>query len=210
MNTTIFGKRRQGKSTLAMALAVTWHNRVIVFDPNDQLPIIGSVSVGELASWISSHPENGSYQFVRVGPFDTEDVPDEFAGFSSSLWECRGVSIIVDEAHMLQGGNSLDPNLDRWNRRSTSDVAVIQTTHRIVDAHPDSRYHADHVFFFYAYLSRELKTIRENFGDDTARLVPGLRPHQVVHWTKAAGGIPVVEVWPDGREWFIDLENENQ
>lgn len=210
MNTTIYGKRRQGKSTLALALATTWHNRVVVFDPNDQFPILRSISVGELSAWVDAHPENGSYQFIRVGPFDTEDVPDEFNNFSAALWERRDLSIIIDEAHMLQGNNSLDPNLDRWNRRSTADVAVIQTTHRIVDAHPDSRYHADNVFFFYADLSRELKTIRENFGDRTAMLVPKLHPHQVVFWTKAVGGRPVAEVWPDGNEWFINLENQNQ
>lgn len=210
MNTTIFGKRRQGKSTLALALAVTWHNRVVVFDPNDQMPIIKSISVGELSAWLESHPDNGTFQFVRVGPFDTEEVPDEFANFSAVLFERRGISVIIDEAHMLQGGNSLDPNLDRWNRRSTADVAVIQTTHRIVDAHPDSRYHADHVFFFYAFLTRELKTIRENFGDAVAVEVPKLKPHQLVHWMKEAGGIPVIEIWPDGSEWFVDLENENR
>jgi hypothetical protein len=117
--------------------------------------------------------------------------------------------VIVDEAHMLQGSNSLDPNLDRWNRESSSDVEVIQTTHRIVDAHPDSRYHADNVFFFYAYLPRELKTVSESFGSDVASALPKLGKHQLIHWHRAPGGIPVWIVWEDGSDWYIDLENNN-
>lgn len=207
MNTLIYGTRKQGKSTLAVALAVAEHNRVLIFDPRGTFPIFKSFSIADIPERL--RVDSGNLQFTRVGPFDTDEVSEAFAEFTRVTREHENISVIIDEAHMLQGGNSLDPNLDRWNRESSSNVAVIQTTHRIVDAHPDSRYHADNVFFFYAYLPRELKTIRESFGEDVALAVPRLKKHQVIHWHKATGGIPVWIVWEDGREWFIDLENNN-
>jgi len=207
VNTLIYGTRKQGKSTLAVALAVSEHDRVVIFDPRGTFPVFQSFQIEEIHGRLASH--RGGIQFTRVGPYDTDEVSDAFAEFTRVTREQENISVIVDEAHMLQGGNSLDPNLDRWNRESSSSVAVIQTTHRIVDAHPDSRYHADNVFFFYAYLPRELKTIRENFGDDVAQMVPSLKRHQVIHWHKATGGIPVFVVWERGEEWYIDLENNN-
>lgn len=213
MNTLIYGKRRQGKSTLALALAMSEHPVTVVFDPNDQFPNIERIS--DMESWLGNsrrETSDGKPILVvgRVGPIDTGEVSIEFGLFMNHLWEERDISIIVDEAHMLQGSNSLDPNLDRLNRRSAASVLAIQTTHRIVDAHPDSRYHADDVYFFYAYLPRELKTIRENFGEDVALEVPKLKPFQVIHWHKATGGVPEWEVWEDGSEWFIELGNDNQ
>lgn len=207
MNTLIYGTRKQGKSTLAVALAVSQHDRILIFDPRGTFPIFRSFPISEVDERIRSY--RGGLQFTRVGPFDTDEVTEAFAEFTRVTREHQNISVIIDEAHMLQGGNSLDPNLDRWNRESSSSVAVIQTTHRIVDAHPDSRYHADNVFFFYAYLPRELKTLRENFGSDVADAIPRLKRHQVIHWHKATGGIPVWVVWENGDDWFIDLENNN-
>lgn len=206
MNYLIYGKRKQGKSTLALALAASEHKSIIVFDPNDQFPLISSVEVDTIPSWLERRTDG--FRLVRVGPFESAEIPKRFAEFSSCLWDAHDISIVADEAHLLQGAGWLDENLDRWNRRSAGDVAFIQTTHRIVDAHPDSRYHADHVFFFYAYLARELKTLRDNFGD-VAEYVPLLKPFQVIHWHKEAGGVPHYAVWPDGHEWYIDLENSN-
>lgn len=208
MNTLIYGTRKQGKSTLAIALSVAEHDRVFIFDPRGTFPIFKSFQLGDIPERVASY--RGGLQFTRVGPFDTDEVSEAFAEFTRLTREQKDISVIIDEAHMLQGGNSLDSNLDRWNRESSSSVAVIQTTHRIVDAHPDSRYHADHVFFFYAYLSRELKTIRENFGDDVAAAIPRLGKHEVIHWYKAPGGIPVWIKWADGDDWYIDLENDNE
>lgn len=208
MNTLVYGTRKQGKSTLSLALAIEAHPRVVIFDPNNQYPLIVSIDILDLDEWLQTH--NGSnYQLVRVGPFDTTEIWDIFAVFSEALWHERNISIIIDEAHLLQGSNSMHPDLDRWNRRSSSSVLVIASTHRIVDAHPDSRYHADDVFFFYASLDRELKSIRENFGGTVAVAIPRLTRYQVIHWAKKPGGIPVWYVWDNGADWFIDLENEN-
>lgn len=209
MNILIYGKRQQGKSTLGLALAVR-RQRVIIWDPNNQYPLFASIPIERIPEWLRAGTETRqSWSIVRVGPVSTEDVESLFLQFSDLLQDERDIAIVIDEAHMLQGQGWLDPALDRWNRRSPSSVDVIQITHRIVDAHPDSRYHAHHVFFFFAYLPREIKTIRENFGEDVSLAVPTLGPHQVIHWTKQAGGLPAWYTWQDGQEWYIDLENDN-
>lgn len=217
LNDLVYGTRKQGKSTLALGLAIERNHRVVVFDPNGQYPLIQSVPVEHLAEWLyDSHPEQENtaaipgYWVVRVGPFDTEQVPIAFEQFSEILFEQPDLSVIVDEAHMLQGKGWLDPNLDRWNRRSPASVTVIQTTHRIVDAHPDSRYHADNVFFFFSDNELELRTIAKSFGVEVAEQVPRLGLHQVLHWWREAGGFRRWSVWKDGSEWFIDLKNKNQ
>lgn len=215
MNDLIYGTRRQGKSTLALSLASERSKLIVIFDPNNQFKVVRSVDIQDLPEWLSqSRLELServvSFSVIRVGPFDTEQIAKAFEQFSEILFNESDISVIVDEAHVLQGVGWLDPNLDRWNRRSPASVTVIQTTHRIVDAHPDSRYHADNVFFFFSDNQLELKTIAKNFGKDVADVVPTLKAHQVLHWWREIGGIRKWSVWPDGREWFIDLENENR
>jgi hypothetical protein len=215
MNDLLYGTRRQGKSTLGLALAVERSRRVVIFDPNGQYPVIQAIRIDDLPNWLADSSaaliENPrGYHVVRVGPFDTEYVPIAFDQFSEVLYQVNNLSVIVDEAHMLQGPQSLDPNLDRWNRRSPASVTVIQTTHRIVDAHPDSRYHADNVFFFFTDNELELKTISKHFGAEVSKAVPTLGLHQVLHWWREKGGFRRWSIWKDGGEWFIDLENENR
>ncbi len=208
MNTLIYGTRKQGKSTLAVALAVNAHDRVLIFDPRGTFPVFRAFEIEDIPGRLDAH-EEGQIQITRVGPYDTDEVSDAFSEFTRVSRDREDISVIVDESHMLQGANSLDPNLDRWNRESSSSVEVIQTTHRIVDAHPDSRYHADNVFFFYAYLPRELKTVRESFGEDVALALPTLKRHQLIHWYRAPGGVPVWIRWDNPNDFYIDLENNN-
>jgi hypothetical protein len=212
MNDLIYGKRKQGKSTFALADAITRNRRVVIWDPNNMYPLIRSIHLDMLPDWVSEsrETESGKFNLVRVGPLPIMDLmPDYFAGFSDILLGERDISIIVDEAQMLQGPQWIDPNLDRLMRQSPASVALIQTTHRIVNAHIDSRYHADNVFFFFADLPKELKTIAGEFGERTAELVPTLKPYQLVRYYRVRGGIPRVELWDDGARWYIDLENGN-
>ncbi len=215
MNDNVFGVRRQGKSTLAMALALERNHRAAIFDPNGQFTVIRSVPIEELPMWVEDSRktllrEPSSYCIIRVGPFDTEYVEEAFGQFSEILFAVPDLSVIVDEAHMLQGINYIDPNLDRWNRRSPASVLVVSTTHRIVDAHPDSRYHSDNVFFFFTDDELELRTISKKYGPEVAEQVQRLKLHQVLHFWREEGGFRKWSVWDDGSEWYVDLENENQ
>jgi hypothetical protein len=210
MNCLIYGVRRQGKSTLALSLAITHHRRVIVFDPNDQFPILQSIPLSTLPDWLLDSRETPGFVLARVGPFNTDGLEEDFEYFAAALYNEPDISIIVDESHMLQSANSIHPDLDRFNRRTPANVCVIQTTHRVVDCNVRSRYHADHVFFFYAELDKELKEIRANYHPRVADLTPHLRPHQLVRYSRAVGGLPIIEQWNDSQAWFIDLGNHNQ
>jgi len=214
MNDVVFGTRRQGKSTLSLALGLERNRRVVIFDPNGQFTVVRSVRIEDLPQWLTEseqqlqeHPS--SFCVVRVGPFDTEYVEQAFDQFSEVLFQVPDLSVIVDEAHMLQGVNYIDPNLDRWNRRSPASVLVVATTHRIVDAHPDSRYHADNVFFFFTDDELELRTISKKYGPEVAEQVKRLELHQVLHFWRELGGFRRWSVWTKGDEWYIDLENQN-
>ena len=216
MNTTIFGKRRQGKSTLALALAVAKYRRVIVWDPNDQLPLIKAVDPSELSfSFDPGHSQTG-FTFARIGPFNTDEIEERFSEFAEALyqeWEATPgghMSVIVDESHLLQGPNWIHPELDRMVRRAPGDVHLIQTTHRIVDSTPTNRYHADNVFFFFAGdLEGERKMLARNFGEKTAIIVPTLKPFHALYWKRAPGGRIELEHWNDPAEWYINLGNQN-
>ncbi len=206
MNVLIYGKRRQGKSTLALGLGLAFSRRVLIFDPNDQYPRIAQV---DPRKWLTETQELDKIYLGRVGPFDSSEIEDQFHDFADAIYQVSNVSIIADEAHMLQGQGWIHPDVDRLNRRSPQSVSFIQTTHRIVNAHPDSRYHADHVFFFRADLPREIKTISENFGPQVAEVVPTLGPHIVLHFWREKGGIPHFATWENPSDWYIDLGNQN-
>lgn len=211
MNVLIYGKRRQGKSTLALALSLAFSRKVLIFDPNDQYPRIVRVNPDEWFSQIKEEEEDGEHRIHlgRVGPFDSDEIEERFSEFSESVYSVPDISVIADEAHMLQGQNWIHPDVDRFNRRSPKSVVFLQTTHRIVNAHPDSRYHADHVFFFRADLPREIKTIGENFGPEVASVVPILGPHEALHFWREKGGIARYSTWDKPVEWYIDLGNQN-
>lgn len=215
MNDSVYGTRRQGKSTLALALATERNPRTVIFDPNGQYTVIQAISIEALQKWlvtsekqIKDYPK--SFAVIRVGPFDTEDVVPAFEQFSFILFGQPDLSVIVDEAHMLQGTNYIDPNLDRWNRRSPASVLVVSTTHRLVDAHPDTRYHADNVFFFFADDELEVRTISKKYGPEVAEAVAKLELHQVIHFWRETGGYRRWSIWTDPADWFIDLENGNK
>lgn len=214
MNDSVYGTRRQGKSTLSLALSLERNRRVAIFDPNGQFPLIEAVRIEDLPQWLADTMDREGrivpgYHVIRVGPFDTQEVEERFAEFSEILFGQPNLSVIVDEAHMLQGVNYIDPNLDRWNRRSPASVLVTATTHRIVDAHPDSRYHADNVFFFFTDDELEVRTITKKYGAEVSEQVKRLQLHQVLHFWREIGGYRKWSVWDNGDEWFIDLENEN-
>lgn len=206
MNVLIYGKRRQGKSTLALSLSLAFHRRALVFDPNDQYPLIARV---DPRKWIVETSELDKVYLGRVGPFDSDEIEEEFKAFAEAVYGIGDISLIADEAHMLQGQGWIHPDVDRFNRRSPQNATFIQTTHRIVNAHPDSRYHADHVFFFRADLPREIKTIGENFGPEVAAAVPVLGPHELIHFWREKGGIPRFSTWLNPAEWYINLGNNN-
>src|SRR5689334_8811743 len=98
MNVLIYGVRRQGKSTLSLALALAVNSRVAIFDPNNQFPLIQSTSMDGLRTWVewSENRKPADIALIRVGPFDSEEIAERFQNFSEILFEVPNLSVIVD------------------------------------------------------------------------------------------------------------------
>lgn len=213
----ILGKRQQGKSTLSFVLATEAHDRVLIFDPSGNFPLVKRIRTEDVGEWLVSHrePEPGvSNHYARVsGNWKTSEMPAEFEAFSEQIFHDdifeHNLSVIVDEAHILQGPNYVDPCLDRMQRKIPADSTLIETTHRIVDTDVNTRYHVNVFFFFYTDLPREIKKYREDFGD-VAEAIQKLKPHEVIEWKRPQGNAPEWEVWDNPEEWYIDLKNENK
>ncbi len=211
----IYGKRQQGKSTLAFSIAIAEHNRVVIWDPSGNFPVVRRIEISEVAEWLRfTRDDKKDYHFARVTGFKTEEIEGRFAEFSEQLFHGddfeQGVSVIVDEAHMLQGANYVNPSLDRMQRKIPSNSTLIETTHRIVDTDVNTRYHVQVFFFFYADLPRELKKIAEDFGPDVAAEIPKLKRFEVIQWERPQGQKAKWEVWKNPSEWYIDIGNQNQ
>lgn len=212
----IYGKRKQGKSTLAFSLGIADHTRVLIWDPSGNFPKVRTIPVDGVRDWLKKFrysEKQSEYTFARVTGFRTEEVPEAFAEFCDQLFDGdvfeHNVSVIVDEAHMLQGRNYVDPNLDRIQRKIPTDSTLIETTHRIVDSDVNTRYHVDTFFFFYADLDRELKKVKEDFGPELAERIPTLKRFEVIEWTRPQGQQPVMILWENPEEWYVDLGNQN-
>src|SRR5690242_3750530 len=102
----IFGRRRQGKTTLALHLALAMPGGVAIYDINSQVErFAGSTTsdIGLFGNWIGDSP-------IRVLVYRPQrDVWGEFDGFAETLWHKRGFTLLIDEASQLQSASSAHP-----------------------------------------------------------------------------------------------------
>lgn len=198
----IIGRRRQGKSTLALSLARAYDRTTIVFDPNDQF---GAVPIIEdLVVWMGDSDERS------IGRIVPSEKPDEaFSDIAAVLdggrWNWSDYVLIVDEASMLMSPSWIHPNLERYARTAPKDVRIILTTHRPVDIHSLIRGLATDWYIFQQVLARDLKAIEDQFGADIAALTKGLPLYNVLHYWTEAGGTPAHVVWDKPADWYIDI-----
>lgn len=211
MQALVLGRRRQGKSTVALAIAASQNNTTIIFDPNAQFcgfPTTSSVAEVErfLSATIESHARN--VVVFRPQPGLTAE---DFTALTDMLWGWDDFSLIIDEAAALQKPAYLHPNLERLVRQAPAGVVVIQTTHRIVDIHRLCRMLASDVWFFYVRQNdADLKTVQAEYCAEVAELIPYLRRYECLHYWLADGGAQRYAVWDDPKAWYVDLDNSNQ
>lgn len=201
MLSVIIGRRRQGKSTLALSLAMSREKTIIVFDPNDQygnLPVIQ-----DMAEWM---PKTTPESIGRILPSDLIPDWEALAQFlDGGAWTWGEYVLILDECSMLMTSQKLHPNLERYARTSPKDVDVILTTHRTVDVHTLFRALATDWYIFHQHLDRDLEVIADNFGVDVAEAARTLPEFQPIHFWLAKGGTPEWSIWDDPRAWFVDI-----
>lgn len=202
----IIGRRRQGKSTLAFALAKSQKRTVIIFDPNDQFCNVPPIRLDELDE-IMEHttPET----VIRIVP--TDPIPDwehlcEI--LDGGNWRWGDYVLIGDECSMLMSAK-LNPSLERYARTAPKDVRLILTTHRMNDTHVLFRSLATDWFIFHQYQERDLETTGDNMGSEVATATTNLPDYHVLHWWIESGGRPQWSVWDRPKDWYHDIGRRN-
>lgn len=201
MLTVIIGRRRQGKSTLALALAKNTGKTVIVFDPNDQYGNLEIIT--NLGEWMAAANEQSVGRILPTEP--VADFETAVAELDGGNWKWGEYVFIVDECSMLMTPSKVHPALERYARTSPKDVDTILTTHRSVDVNTLYRALATDWFVFHQYLDLDLEYLEDQFGAEFAEQCKVLGLYQVNHHWLAPGGEPVSEIWADPQEWFIDI-----
>lgn len=202
MLAVIVGRRRQGKSTLALALAKAKRQTILIFDPNNQFGAIPAID--DIETWLESADEKSIGRIIPNPP--VEDAWAELADIlDGGKWEWAEYTLILDEASMLMSPHQLDDRLERFARTSPKDVHLILTTHRARDINPLFRALATDWFVFQTNIALDIETLRKNFGDEMAQIVPTLPKYHVAHYWLSDGGEPKIDVWNKPLEWYIDI-----
>lgn len=198
----IFGRRRQGKTTLGLHLAMAGSGGVAIYDINSQIerfPKNTTSDLGLFANWLDASDE-------RVLVYRPQrDVWGEFDGFAEILWHKRGFTLFIDEASQLQSASGAHPWLDRFVRMcSARDVQIIQTLHRPRDAATLCRSLATDWYVFRTTLESDLDVISEHCGGSLSEQVGRFAEgnHHALHWDDALGQADILSS-PD--QWFEPL-----
>lgn len=201
MLSVIIGRRRQGKSTLALALARGEKRTTIVFDPNNQYENLEIIQ--DIAQWMETSSPDSVGRIVPTDP--KTDWEALTAVLDGGTWNWGEYTLIVDECSMLMSPSYVHPILERYARTCPKDVSLILTTHRTVDVNTLFRALATDWFIFNQHLDRDLENIEDNFGKEIATTAKSLPNFHVIHFWLDPGGEPKWDVWSDPAEWYIDI-----
>lgn len=203
MNALVFGRRKLGKSTLALHLACSAAPGVIIFDPNGQFdcglilsdPLDLQLALDEKTPLIVYRPIN--------------DVQSEFSELAAILWPYRNFALLIDEGSQVQTFSKPLPMLDRFVRLSnTHSVHLIQTMHRPVDAATICRSLATDWYMFRSTQESDLKAIEERCGEEVRELVSTIAGEQgkgnpYVHWDDNVAQFELVQ---DSAAWYQQMK----
>lgn len=199
MNGLAFGKRHQGKTTLALHLARQLDVTLCAFDINRQFHFSPDSAVSTEDD-VRALLLAGEREIIfRPGL----DVKADFEALSRALCDWQDLVILVDESSRLQGANWLHPWLDELIRRSDSErVHLIQTLHRPSDAANICRALASDWYIFHTTQPASLGCIADQCGREVAELAVSLGPREFVHWNDDR---ETFEQVTDPESWFESL-----
>jgi hypothetical protein len=184
-----------------LALAKQTGRTTVIFDPNDQyedIPIIEN-----LGEWMAEATPESVGRVVATDP--VPDFEEMVAELDGGVWKWSDYAFVIDECSMLMSPSHLHPGMERYARTSPKDVAVILTTHRIVDVNTLYRSLATDWFVFQQYMELDLDYLNNQFGPEFAAKCKALGQFHVMHHWLAVGGVPESEEWDDPAEWFIEI-----
>jgi hypothetical protein len=208
----VIGRRRQGKSTLSLAIARRFHTAIIIFDPNAQFngyPVF--TETDRLLAYMREYK-----CFIAVFRPEPGQVEEDFTALVEALKPYGNYALIVDEAASVQRAYGLNKELEWLMRQAPRDgvrgangemldVSVIQNAHRVPDIHSLCRGVATDWFLFQTSLQRDLDAIEKQFGRDIAQTVPTLQRWHCVHVWQGYDGRIQYAIWRDPSEWYIRI-----
>jgi AAA+ ATPase superfamily predicted ATPase len=203
----IYGRRRQGKSTLALSIALSRSDTVVVFDPAN---MYGNLPVHVLSDYDSFDAAIEVDKVFRIVPSDPAAAWEELSDYlDSGSFRWRDYVLIIDEISLIQSPHYLPVSLERFVRLAPKDITVIVTTHRPVDTHNLLRSLAYDVFVFQTNLKRDLNYFADNYSPQLAAIATELGPHEVAHFWLGKGGKVCIERWSDPTLWYVDIGRKN-
>jgi len=181
--TLVAGQPRQGKSTLALAVARQDHNRIIVLDPV-RSPALSSVrgvsSWVELAKWLVSPPASGDRWEIAL----RSPNPADYVETLRYAEHYRFVVLLVDEVLTFTSDREALPWLVKVARTGANfgggaGVMLILTAQRPYDIPPDVRACMTRLLMFATREPGDLEYIsRFTLDPELAERVAGLAPHK--------------------------------
>lgn len=173
-----YGRKKTGKTRLAMHKAALRSPRVAVFDPSGEYDVTIIPANGEDldAAW-----EAGFTPLIYRAEGD--DVREDFSKFARMVWRAGDCVAVINEASELQSSQSVHPELSRLCRMGRHvGIDVITTQHVMRDTYPTLHSIADHLIFFRLTLDKDLKRISEVIGDRAAEEVSRLPNFHYLDW----------------------------
>jgi hypothetical protein len=206
MKGLVFGISQSGKSTFALALALSFRKQLIIWDANEVF--IGVVkspvyTLGDLQDAIEKKEPIIVYDASGVG-----DKPTEFEDFAKVLEQYDGHTLLIDESGDIQRATGPNHGLDRLLRRAgRRGNDVIETTHRPADIATLNRQLTTDVFLFFMWNKKGLKSVTDEFGENVAEAEAALPPdgYAFIHLDPHTGNFVVVD---EPEAWYINLDEE--
>jgi hypothetical protein len=205
----VFGRREQGKTTLAYWMARRAGPRLI-FDPRGLIRLRSTVTHRIDLREAADELRAGERAEVVYTPYE-DDLATAFTRFCglARRWVFddprRPLAVLVDEVAFV----STDDLAFQWLLRcsSRSIVHVFVTGHRPVDVRPNVRAIADHWLLFAMRQEHDLQVLDERCSVEAVREVRTLQPRQFVQWDDTQARH---KVFKNPQEWYIDLDPHNE
>lgn len=208
------GRRRQGKSTLALYTAMKISEEtgcgIFIFDPNAQYKRFRTVhTVSDLLTAIEEAREAKKIEDRIIVYRPLGDVQEEWEQFADAIWPFGNYVVIIDEAHNIQKPTYIDLKLSRLIRQAPTDtdapetVHILQNVHRPSDTHGLVRSQATHFYIFRSTLPADLDVLEDNCGTEVAEIVSSLPKHHYLIFDVDKEEYTVVN---NPESWKIELK----
>jgi len=204
----VIGRREQGKTTLAMSMALRVPARLI-FDPRGMIrpDAPRAETPAELDEAMDDLFE-GRVAEVRFTP--RGDVEEGFVAFATAAaaWVradvTRPLAVVVDEAGFVPRSNRVAPFmwLCRCSRRDT--IQIIMTAHRPLDISTSVRAISDHWLIYPCRQEHDLRVLEERCSESAMRAIARLKDRQFLAWDDAH---TTSRLYEDPAAWYVNLSD---